>query len=428
MEQKKLLILGGISHMIDVVAKAKEMGIYTIVCDYSPSSPAKLIADASYDVSTTDIDLLCDIAHKENIDGVFAGFEDLNTWNALKVCQRLGLPFYATEEQLSLTSNKYNFKKFCRESNVPVVPEFTIESEKDLCNITAEDFPLIVKPVDSYASRGITVVYNIEELEDAYEKAKQYSKTKTFIVERFFDGYGVELYYTVVNGTPYLSAMTDRYVIHQGNGVPPLPTATVFPSKHLDTCFEKYDAKIKAMIKKMGIENGLLLFQSVKDNDNLYIYEMAFRLTGEKHYQIVKKETGLDLMEFMIKLAIGQDVSGYKPTLFDKDCLPKPACNLAILIGKGKINNIIGVEEITSYPEVIDYVQTLYVGDEVVSIGNYGQIFIRLNIVADTNQRLLQVLNDVETKVKVLSDLGKDLIISHFLKDEKNNQIFKSNI
>ena len=90
--------------MIDVVKKAKEMGLYTIVCDYSPTSPAKLFADKAYDVSTIDINLLEDIARKEKVDGVFAGFEDLNTWNALKLCKRIGKKFYASEEQLEITS------------------------------------------------------------------------------------------------------------------------------------------------------------------------------------------------------------------------------------------------------------------------------------------------------------------------------------
>lgn len=416
---KKLLILGGISHMIDVVETAKRMGIYTIVCDYSPESPAKQIADASYDVSTIDIDALYQIAIKEQVNGVFAGFEDLNTWNALRLCQRLGLPFYASEEQLLLTSNKRNFKQFCRSMDVPVVPEYKLENKDDINRFIPDDFPLIVKPVDSYGSRGITVVHNIAELSDAYDKAKSFSKTKAFIVEKFFYGAGVEFYYTVINGVPYLSAMTDRYVIDQGYGVPPLPTATIFPAKDMDIIYDKYDDKIKNMIKQMGIKNGLLLFQAVKDADNIYIYEMAFRLTGEKHYQIVEREIGTDLLKFMIKLSLGEDVSDTQLPLYNKSCLPKPACNLAVLVGKGRIDSITGLCEILSCPEIIDYIQTLYNGDFVDKIGNYGQIVFRFNMIADTQQKLIEILEKIEEKIKVYSFDGKDMVVSHFLSDEK---------
>lgn len=424
MLNKKLLILGGISHMIDVVKKAKEMGIFTIVCDYSPTSPAKLIADKAYDVSTTDIDRLCEIAAAENIDGVFAGFEDLNTWNALKLCSRINKSFYATEEQLLITSNKSMFKDFCRKVGVPVVPEYHLESVENISGLSEKDFPLIVKPVDSYGSRGITIVQNATELEDAYEKARQYSKTNSLIVEKFYSGYGLEFYYTVINGNPYLSAMTDRYVINQSGGVPPLPTATIFPSKHFDTVYEKYDRKIKSLIKSMNIQNGLLLFQSVKDNDDIYIYEMAYRLTGEKHYQIVQKETGADLLKFMIKLALNEDVSDFNLYRYDASCLPKPACNLAILLKKGQIREIVGLQDILKDEDIVGYVQTLYEGDVVDRIGNYGQIFIRFNIISESSNKMLQLLKDIEEKIHVYSEDGEDMIISHFLTDEKDSTIY----
>ena len=424
MKNRKLLILGGIPHMIDVVKKAQQMGLYTIVCDYSPTSPAKSIADKAYDVSTTDIDQLEDIAKKENIDGVFAGFEDLNTWNALKLCKRIGKKFYATEEQLQITSNKYLFKQKCRDIGVPVVPEYYLNSIEDIENLSQSDFPLIVKPVDSYGSRGISVVMNVEELESAYEKAKNTSRTGSLIVEKFFSGYGLEFYYTVINGIPYLSAITDRYIINQGEGVPPLPTATIFPSKHFKFAYEKYDKKIKCLIQSMKIENGVLLFQSVKDEDNIYIYEMAYRLTGEKHYQIIKRETGVNLLEFMIRLSLNEDVSNWKLNFYDESCLPKPACNLAILLKKGTIRQITGLEPILKDNRVIDYVQTLYEGDTISQIGNYGQIFIRLNMITETTEEMIKLLKQIEEHVQVYSESGEDLIISHFISDEKNNSIY----
>ena len=45
---KKLLILAGAGVHNKVVRAAKEMGIYTIVTDYLPDSPAKELADESW--------------------------------------------------------------------------------------------------------------------------------------------------------------------------------------------------------------------------------------------------------------------------------------------------------------------------------------------------------------------------------------------
>lgn len=112
--QKKLLFLGGTGAMYDAVERAKRMGIYTIVVDYYPNSPAKRIADRSYLASTTDIDRVLEIARENEIDGVFTGFSDANLMPACLVADTLGLPFYATKEQINVTTNKLLFKETCR--------------------------------------------------------------------------------------------------------------------------------------------------------------------------------------------------------------------------------------------------------------------------------------------------------------------------
>ncbi|NLL56079.1 MAG: hypothetical protein GX242_02575, partial [Clostridiales bacterium] len=75
---KKLLILGGPALACDIVEKAKELGVYTIVTDwYEPNkSPAKLIADQYAMVSTADIDSLASFIKENKVDGVITSFID----------------------------------------------------------------------------------------------------------------------------------------------------------------------------------------------------------------------------------------------------------------------------------------------------------------------------------------------------------------
>ncbi|MBT2581532.1 hypothetical protein [Planococcus sp. ISL-109] len=156
MGKKKILILGGTFHMVDVVETAKRIGLYTIVTDNMIGSPAKKIADQSYDVSTADIHKLAEIGRQEQIDGVFTAFDDINTWNAVALCKTLNLPFYATPAQLEITSHKDRFKDYCRTFGVPVIEEYECNPLQG-ATLRAVEFPVIVKPVDSYTSKGIAV-------------------------------------------------------------------------------------------------------------------------------------------------------------------------------------------------------------------------------------------------------------------------------
>ena len=60
---KKLLVLGGKPiGSIELVTRAKELGLYVIVTDYLPASqsPAKQISDESWNISTADINTLAE--------------------------------------------------------------------------------------------------------------------------------------------------------------------------------------------------------------------------------------------------------------------------------------------------------------------------------------------------------------------------------
>lgn len=149
--QKKILILGGIKHMIDVVKTAKDMGFSTIVVDNVIGSPAKIFADKSFNTSTADIEGLAKIVREEGVDGVFTAFEDINTWNALALCKKMGLPFYATDEQLAITSNKNRFKEICRRFDVPVIEERELVPAFRETALVTWEFPYIVKPVTKIA-------------------------------------------------------------------------------------------------------------------------------------------------------------------------------------------------------------------------------------------------------------------------------------
>ena len=60
-----ILILGGAHHQIPVIKKSKELGHFTITCDYLPKNPGHIFSDKYYNVSTRDKEKILEIA-KEN--------------------------------------------------------------------------------------------------------------------------------------------------------------------------------------------------------------------------------------------------------------------------------------------------------------------------------------------------------------------------
>src|SRR5690606_3439915 len=134
--------------------------------------------------------------------------------------------------------------------------------------------------------------------------------------------------------------------------------------------------------------NGLVLIQSLYDGGKFYIYEMGYRLSGEQHYQIVKRQTDVNLLEMMIDFAVGEDISRYDLSDFDDGFMRYPSCNLSVLLGPGTIRERRGMEKIMDLPSVISWVPTREVGDEITVTGSYSQMLGRFNIVCQTMEEL----------------------------------------
>lgn len=396
--------------MIDIVMTAKDMGIYVIVADNNPDSPSKRFANKAVDISTDKIDELEKLCKTEHIDGVFTGFEDFNIHIARELCQRLNLSFYATKEQLDTVTNKVAFKDACRKYAVPVIEQYNLDEAK-----AEGKYPYIIKPADSYGSRGITICRNAEELDKGYNKAISVSKSDTAIIERFIDyDHGTELFYTVVNGNIHLTVTSDRYTVRNGETTVPLPVAEVFPSRHRDDMVSRIDGNVRSMLKGIGIENGLVLIQALYDGEDYFVYEMAYRFTGEQHYRLVEKQHGVSIARMMISHALGEDISSYDTNLLDDEAFVKPAINFALVLNSGTIKSVTGLEKVYKIDEVTSYNLTHGDDDEIRPSGDYSHMLIRINMVADSYPKLCRAVKKVNEYVKVVSYDGEDMLTARF--------------
>ncbi len=415
---KRLLISGGPALACDIVKKAKEMGIHTIVTDWYPDSPAKKIADESYMVSTADINAMVELAKKCKIDGIITSFIDSNLQNVRKVCDHLDLPFYATKEQLCTTTNKAKFKELCRKYDIPVVKEFKLDrsfSRKDLDKI---QYPVILKPVDASGSKGIVVCDNEKELLEGYMYALSESKSQKVITERFMNTNipGVNIEYIICNGDIHLSAMGDLFLYHEKRNIAPLSKAVFYPSIRLDEYRRTLDSKVKKMFASIGLKNGILYIQSFYNKDGFQFYEMGYRLGGLQSYRAIAKVNGIDHLEMLIRYSLtgimceGETERKISPE-FDSY-----ACGMYVFIKPGKIHLIKGLEKNRHIPEIVNIMQTYKEGDYLPSHveGTTQQVFARLHFVAGSKYNLEKAIRWAQDNLRVYDEHGHNMIVGNF--------------
>ena len=188
---KKLMLLGGAQYLLPVIREAKKLGIYTISCDYLPDNIAHKYSDEYCNVSIIDKEAVLAAARKLEIDGIMSFACDPGVATAAYVAEEMGLSFAGSYEAVSILQDKGRFRAFLRDKgfNVPWAKSYS-DSAEAMSDAANYPWPMIVKPVDSAGSKGVSRVDSIEQLEEAIAFALDFSHCGQFIVEQFIQQLG----------------------------------------------------------------------------------------------------------------------------------------------------------------------------------------------------------------------------------------------
>ncbi|MEM8780722.1 MAG: cyanophycin synthetase, partial [Cyanobacteria bacterium P01_G01_bin.49] len=114
---------------------------------------------------------------------------------------------------VELACDKEGTKTILKDAGVPVPLGTTIQFFEELESAIADvgGYPIVVKPLDGNHGRGITIdINNWAHAEEAYDLASKESKTRSVIVERYYQGSDHRL--LVINGK--LVAVAERVPAH----------------------------------------------------------------------------------------------------------------------------------------------------------------------------------------------------------------------
>lgn len=399
---KRLLILGGQQKMCDLVLRARELGVYTVVTDWYPDSPAKRIADKALDISISDMDRLQALVREEKIDGVITGFIDSYLPHYMELCRRTGLPCYLNQTTLACSTDKQRFKQLCRQVGLRTIPEVDLSRPEEI------SFPVVVKPVDNSGSKGITVCSSAQMLRPAQERALRFSKSKRILTERFMNCDYVAAHYIVTDGRPELVTLMDKDMNRIGRGKTPYPTAFVSPSRYSGAYLQYAHPLVLRLVRQIGLQNGTFLISFFVDNNTYYAVEMAARLTATRVYIL----SGIDAPGMYIRYALTGKAGEVERKKRGQNSMIY--CMLMLFVKEGIIGKIEGLEKIRSMSGVLNVLQSQTVGAKIRADGSYGQSFARIYLAAKDAGEMIEKVEFVQKTLSVTGTDGRPLLIAGF--------------
>jgi len=254
----------------------------------------------------SNVDRTREIIEKMNIDYIVPGCND----RSYQVCAELNSKgsYYGidTLETTEIINNKDKFRTFATQICLPVPRVITNER-------VGEIWPLIVKPVDAYSGHGMTIVRKTEqhELQSAIDLAKEFSRSKTVIIEEYVEG---QLY----SHSAFISdckIVVDFIVEEYGTANPfVVDTSRVlydFPLEMLNRIRER----ITLLAKKLNLVDGLVHTQFIKKEESFWLIEVTRRCPGDLYGQLIELSTGYKYAETYARSFLKQKFSFEKNTL-----------------------------------------------------------------------------------------------------------------
>ncbi|MEE1244208.1 MAG: ATP-grasp domain-containing protein [Acutalibacteraceae bacterium] len=317
---KKLMLLGGSRYLLSVIETAHKLGIYVITCDYLPDNTAHKFSDEYINVSIIDKEKVLEAAQNLQIDGIMSFACDPGVVTAAYVAEKMGLPFQGSYESTTILQDKGLFRKFLSDNNfnVPHAKRYT-DKEAPFSDIDFFTWPVIVKPVDSAGSKGVTKVEKPEELSKAIDIAVEGSHNGAFIIEDFltFKGYHSSADPFTVNGKLEFVSYSDQLFDKEAEN-PYTPAYIIWPSSMNQEYQDELTTETQRLMTLLHMDTGIYNIETCVASDGKpYLMEVSPRGGGCKIAEIQRLAYGVDLIENEVRKAIGMPLQEIKQTNCD---------------------------------------------------------------------------------------------------------------
>lgn len=316
----KILIANRGEIAIRVAKSARALGIKTVMVYSEVEADALHVksGDESYCLGRVElhdtylnIKKIIDVALKSKCDGIHPGYGFLAE-NSLfvKACEDAGITFIGPNiKAMKIMGNKIEAREFAKKIKIPMTEGVTGDAVTLLKAGKTIPYPLLIKAAAGGGGKGMRIVYNDKELENAIEstsrEAKSYFGDGAVYIEKFIeeprhieiqiigDNFG-----NVVHLFERECSIQRRYqkIIEES----PSPTLT-------DAVRQKMGETAVKIGKEIGYNNAGTIEFLVDKNQNYYFLEMNTRVQVE--HPVTEMVTGIDIVREQILVAAGNPLS-----------------------------------------------------------------------------------------------------------------------
>lgn len=403
---KTVLIVGAGLLQRPAILAAKKMGLTVAALDGNPEAIGLKDADHFVHASTLDHDEALREVEKfvssHPIHGVLTAGTDAS-YTVARIAERFGLPGIAPDAA-SKATNKYLMRKAFFEAGMPV-PDF--REVKDIASAKKAyqslGGPCVVKPVQNMGARGVRLVEDPGQLDEAFQLAKSFSKSGLIILERYLDMPELSLDALVYRGEIHITGIADRiieyapYFVETGHIMP-----TDLPEEWVARAVGMFERGIRAL----GITHGAAKGDIKVSDKECFVGEIAARLSGGfMSAYTYPYSSGVDLMSNAVRIALD---------LPPVELEPKrnwTSVERALIAPPGIVRYVYGIEFALKVPNVKDIFVDAKEGDKVIVPQNNLDKQGHVITAAPTRREAILAAHRAVRTVRIVTEPERDDIV-----------------
>jgi biotin carboxylase len=299
MSEPRLLVLGASIHQIPAIQAARRRGLVVLTADNRPDNPGHALADQAFNVSTTDVQAILELARQQHIQGILAAGTDVALPAVARVAQELQLAG-PSPQLVDICCDKLAFRRWQQRNQQPHPTFAPLQPELD--KTCPGQGTWVVKPTRSSGSKGVTLIDDPEQLQEAATRASCFSINRQALIERLIPGRQLTCEGIMRHGQIALSWITDRRT-----ATPPWAAtqAHLFPALITPDDERSILQRLQTTWTLLGYHDGPFDADLVLAPDGPCLLEVTPRTGGNSLTKLIQAASDFDLPDAAVCAAMG---------------------------------------------------------------------------------------------------------------------------
>lgn len=398
---KNVLVLPGSRWQIELVEKIKSMGHKVFVVNPYDNSPCFKIADDFLQCDIFDIKKIYEYCENNQIETIISDECDI----AMPVVANIGERFSfstITPELAKLYTDKFLMREFCCKHGIKS-PEYKLcENVDDAISFFRKlKKTIIIKPLDSNASKGVYKVSSEEDIRKYFDKSLSFSRSgKCVLAERYIEGTEFTIDGIKTPSNHYTLAISEKkHFKHNSN----IASELLFTHKSDVYDYDELRKVNDKFVMKSNLKFGFTHAEYKLENGEFYLIEIAARGGGNMISSVIAPFlSGHDTYQYLINCSFGnirdEDfsvLSEYKERAAILKFFKTPD-------GGGIVRGIKGIDILESEEDVFEYMLNFEIGDKIEdAVSDSARIGFFI-VCSENKEKMLNVVKKVENAFEII--------------------------